>query len=110
MLTRNRLAGLRTGSPAGTNLVGARVTIVGGGGITESLVRLLGPFDAHITVVRNRVEPLEGKTGVGIRITESHLERRDRRSQAERRRSSRPERRRPWDPRSSETEERAKVA
>ena len=36
--------------PAGRNLLGAAVTIVGGGGITESLVRLLTPFKCNITV------------------------------------------------------------
>jgi phosphoglycerate dehydrogenase-like enzyme len=46
--------------PYGYNLLGADVTILGGGEITRSLVRLLQPFDAHITVVRNRVEPLDG--------------------------------------------------
>lgn len=47
-------------APQGTNLLGARVTILGGGGITESLVRLLDPFECHITVVRNRVQDMEG--------------------------------------------------
>ncbi len=46
--------------PAGTNLQGGRVTILGGGGITEVLLRLLAPFDAHVTVVRNRVQPMDG--------------------------------------------------
>ncbi len=46
--------------PQGTNLLGARVTIVGGGGIAESLLRLLQPFRAHVTVVRNRVQEMEG--------------------------------------------------
>jgi phosphoglycerate dehydrogenase-like enzyme len=46
--------------PIGNNLIGASVTILGGGGITESLLRLLQPFDCHITVVRNRVQPMEG--------------------------------------------------
>jgi phosphoglycerate dehydrogenase-like enzyme len=45
--------------PVGRNLLGARVTIVGGGGITESLVRLLRPFNCHITVVRRVVEHIE---------------------------------------------------
>jgi phosphoglycerate dehydrogenase-like enzyme len=45
---------------AGTNLQGGRVTILGGGGITEVLLRLLVPFDAHVTVVRNRVRPMDG--------------------------------------------------
>ena len=47
-------------SPQGTNLIGARVTILGGGGITESLVRLLQPFDCHITVVRRQATDLDG--------------------------------------------------
>ena len=44
----------------GRNLLGGRVTIVGGGGIAESLVRLLQPFDCHITVVRPTVQHMEG--------------------------------------------------
>jgi len=47
-------------APAGANLINARVTILGGGGITEWLVRLLAPFDAHVTVVRNRLQPIDG--------------------------------------------------
>jgi phosphoglycerate dehydrogenase-like enzyme len=39
-------------APRGRNLIGARVTIVGGGGIAESLLRLLGPFGCDVTVVR----------------------------------------------------------
>ena len=46
--------------PQGSNLLGAQVTILGGGGITESLLRLLQPFDCHVTVVRNRVQPMDG--------------------------------------------------
>ena len=41
-------------APQGRNLLGASVTILGGGGISESLVRLLQPWDCHITVVRHR--------------------------------------------------------
>lgn len=41
-------------APQGTNLLGARVVIVGGGGITESLLRMLAPFTADVTVVRRR--------------------------------------------------------
>lgn len=44
----------------GRNLLSARVTIVGGGGIAESLVRLLQPFGCHITVVRSTVQHMEG--------------------------------------------------
>ncbi|MFM8530955.1 MAG: NAD(P)-dependent oxidoreductase [Ilumatobacteraceae bacterium] len=46
--------------PVGRNLIGARVTILGGGGIPEELVRLLQPFDCRITVVRNKVVDMEG--------------------------------------------------
>ena len=47
-------------APQGRNLLGASVTILGGGGITESLVRLLQPWDCHITVVRRTAHPLDG--------------------------------------------------
>ncbi len=50
----------RWSAPIGRNLHGARVTILGGGGITESLLRLLAPFDCHVTVVRNRLVDLDG--------------------------------------------------
>jgi phosphoglycerate dehydrogenase-like enzyme len=46
--------------PVGRNLLGASITIVGGGGITESLIRLLTPFRCNITVVRRTVEHVEG--------------------------------------------------
>jgi len=46
--------------PQGRNLLGGRVTILGGGGITEALVRLLQPWDCHITVVRRTVTHLDG--------------------------------------------------
>ena len=46
--------------PVGRNLLGASVTILGGGGITTSLIRMLQPFDCRITVVRNRVEEMDG--------------------------------------------------
>lgn len=46
--------------PRGRNLIGARVTILGGGGITEALLRLLKGFDCHVTVVRNRVQDMDG--------------------------------------------------
>ena len=46
--------------PVGRNLLGANVTILGAGGITKSLVRLLQPFDCHITVVRNMPEHFPG--------------------------------------------------
>lgn len=46
--------------PTGTNLYDANVTILGGGGITEALIGLLTPFDCRITVVRNRVQSMDG--------------------------------------------------
>jgi phosphoglycerate dehydrogenase-like enzyme len=46
--------------PHGRNLLGGRVTILGGGEITRSLTRLLQPFGASITVVRRHAEPLDG--------------------------------------------------
>jgi phosphoglycerate dehydrogenase-like enzyme len=68
------LAGLRqvgryartTGWSRGTgvNLLGARVAILGGGGITESLLRLLGPFACDVTVVRRSPQPMDGATRV----------------------------------------------
>jgi phosphoglycerate dehydrogenase-like enzyme len=54
----------RWGRQAGTNLLGARVAILGGGGITESLLRLLGPFACDVTVVRRHPQPMEGATRV----------------------------------------------
>ncbi|MDO8362536.1 MAG: NAD(P)-dependent oxidoreductase [Actinomycetota bacterium] len=46
--------------PHGRNLIGANVTILGGGGIADSLLRMLRPFDCHVTVVRNRVAEMDG--------------------------------------------------
>ncbi len=47
-------------APHGQNLLGANVVILGAGGITDSLLRLLGPFGCSITVVRRRAEPVAG--------------------------------------------------
>jgi phosphoglycerate dehydrogenase-like enzyme len=46
--------------PQGVNLLGANVTILGGGGITESLLRLLAPFRGRVTVIRRSVAPMDG--------------------------------------------------
>ena len=46
--------------PEGRNLLGGRVTVLGGGGITESLVRLLAPWDCRITVLRRHPVPMDG--------------------------------------------------
>jgi phosphoglycerate dehydrogenase-like enzyme len=48
----------------GHNLLGARVTLVGGGGIAESLLRLLGPFGCTVTVVRTTPHPMAGAAQV----------------------------------------------
>jgi phosphoglycerate dehydrogenase-like enzyme len=48
----------------GHNLLGARVTIVGGGGIAESLLRLLEPFGCEVTVVRQNPRAMAGATRV----------------------------------------------
>ncbi len=45
---------------AGRNLIGARVTVFGGGGIAEALIELLTPFRCVITVVRRTPGPMEG--------------------------------------------------
>ena len=47
-------------APYGFNLFGARVTILGGGEITRTLLGLLAPFGVTTTVVRNRVQPIDG--------------------------------------------------
>ncbi len=50
-------------APEGRNLLGARVTVLGAGGITESLLRLLEPFGCDVTVLRRRAgEPMAGAT------------------------------------------------
>ena len=46
--------------PQGQNLVGAAVTILGGGGITEELLPLLAPFGCRVTVVRRHPTPMAG--------------------------------------------------
>jgi len=56
----------RWSEPQGTNLLGAKVVILGGGGITESLLRLFGPFDADVTVVRRTAELLPGANRVVV--------------------------------------------
>ena len=45
---------------SGRNLFGTRITVLGGGGITQSLMRLLEPWGCRVTVVRRSGEPFEG--------------------------------------------------
>lgn len=67
----HRYAAARTWSEeSGRNLLGARVTIVGGGGIAQSLIRLLQPFGCHITVVRSNVDHMDGVDDV---VDRAHL-------------------------------------
>mgnify|MGYP000890461904 CR=1 FL=1 len=54
----------------GRTLFGARVTILGAGGIAQSLISMLKSFNCHITVVRNR----EGDVpGADVVLTTSRL-------------------------------------
>jgi phosphoglycerate dehydrogenase-like enzyme len=50
--------------PHGTNLLGAKVVILGGGGISESLLRFLEPFHANVTVVRRHPTAMQGAARV----------------------------------------------
>lgn len=52
------------GDPAGLRLAGAKVTIVGGGGIARSLLELLAPLHVQATVVRRHVAPVAGAAEV----------------------------------------------
>ena len=46
----------------GRNLLGARLAILGGGGITESFLSLIEPWGCDVTVVRRRADPVPGAT------------------------------------------------
>lgn len=50
------------GQKFAVSLYDARVTIIGAGGITEELLKLLEPFRATVTVVRNSSESMPGAT------------------------------------------------
>jgi phosphoglycerate dehydrogenase-like enzyme len=52
------------GPQSGTSLLGSRWTVLGGGGITASLLRLLQPFGADVTVVRRTPDALDGAVRV----------------------------------------------
>jgi phosphoglycerate dehydrogenase-like enzyme len=58
------------GEPAAETLFDQPVTIVGGGGITIALMRLLEPFRTQVTVVRRSAEPVPGATRT---LTTEHL-------------------------------------
>jgi phosphoglycerate dehydrogenase-like enzyme len=61
------------GRPGGTSLYDERVTILGGGGITASLLGLLAPFRVAATVVRRSTDPVPGatRTVATARLTEA---------------------------------------
>jgi phosphoglycerate dehydrogenase-like enzyme len=48
----------------GTSLFDGSVTLVGGGGIAEALLRLLAPWRARVTVVRRHAAPMPGAAAV----------------------------------------------
>jgi phosphoglycerate dehydrogenase-like enzyme len=60
----DRIAADRWGEQGGRTLVGGRVTVLGGGGITEALLALLAPFRCQVTVLRRHPAPMEGATTV----------------------------------------------
>jgi phosphoglycerate dehydrogenase-like enzyme len=57
-----RITARSWGTPAGTSLYDQKVTILGGGGITSSLLEQLAPFRVEATVVRRKPDPLPGAT------------------------------------------------
>lgn len=57
---RTRARARSWGEAAGVSLFDQPVTVVGAGGITIALLKLLKPFRAEVTVVRQRPEPLDG--------------------------------------------------
>lgn len=46
--------------PSGRNLLGARLTLLGGGGLADAFLDLIQPWGCEVTVVRRRAEPLAG--------------------------------------------------
>jgi phosphoglycerate dehydrogenase-like enzyme len=59
-LLRQRIMARSWGKPAGISLYDQPVTILGGGGITASLLGLLAPLRVTATVVRHRPDPVPG--------------------------------------------------
>ncbi|MPZ86905.1 MAG: hydroxyacid dehydrogenase [Nitriliruptorales bacterium] len=48
------------GEQSGISLIDGRVTIFGGGGIAQELLRLLRPFGCAVSVVRRHAQPMDG--------------------------------------------------
>lgn len=62
------------GEKFAVSLYESQVLIVGGGGITAELLRLLQPFGCPVTVVRNSGEPMPGATlTIGLGELDDHL-------------------------------------
>jgi phosphoglycerate dehydrogenase-like enzyme len=59
-LLPERIEARSWGEPGGASLFDERVTILGGGGITASLLRLLAPFRVTTAVVRRTADPVPG--------------------------------------------------
>ena len=57
---RQRVTARSWGRPAGISLYDEPVTVLGGGGIAASLLELLAPMRARVTVVRRRADPMPG--------------------------------------------------
>ena len=69
-----RLAAKSWGRKFAVSLFDSNVVIVGGGGITEELLRLLAPFRVTSTVVRRSTNPLLGADRtIGLSELDSHL-------------------------------------
>jgi phosphoglycerate dehydrogenase-like enzyme len=54
-----RIRATSWGTPSGISLFGQRITLVGAGGISLSLISLLEPFNVKVTVLRRKAEPLD---------------------------------------------------
>lgn len=59
-----RMQATEWGRQSGHSLYDGRVTILGGGGITECLIALLVPMRTEVTVVRRHDRPMEGAARV----------------------------------------------
>lgn len=53
-----RISATTWGRASGASLHGLRVTVVGGGGVAQEIVRLLKAFDTDVTVIRRKSEPV----------------------------------------------------
>jgi len=50
------------GAQSGRNLLGAKLTVLGGGGLAESFLRLIEPWGCEVTCVRRTATPTPGAT------------------------------------------------